>query len=82
MIKLIHSHVLQVILPHKKYIYCRLTGYWVSTPEGVQPKVSNQGSSINYLLIATLSLYAKREGSYVRRASSVQAILNCSCAVN
>jgi hypothetical protein len=61
---------------------CRLTGYWVSTPEGVRLKVSNQGGSINYFLIATLSLCAKREGSYVRRASSVQAILNCSCAVN
>jgi hypothetical protein len=42
----------------------------VSTPEGVRPKVSNQGGSIDYLLIATLSLRAKREGSYVRIASS------------
>jgi hypothetical protein len=61
---------------------CRLTRYLVSTPEGVRPKVSNQGGSIDYLLIATLSLRAKREGSYVRIASSVQAILSRSCAVN
>jgi hypothetical protein len=54
----------------------------VSTPEGVRPKVSNQGGSIDYLLIATLSLRAKREGSYVRIASSVQAILSRGCAVN
>jgi hypothetical protein len=70
------------VVKHVIYYICRLTGYWVSTPEGVRPKVSNQGSSINYLLIATLSLRAKRESSYIHIASSVQAIYSCSCAVN
>jgi hypothetical protein len=69
-------------LGHTNNAFCRLTGYWVSTPEGVRPKVSNQGGSINYLLIATLSLRAKRESSYIHIASSVQAIYSRSCAVN
>jgi hypothetical protein len=51
---------------------CRLTGYWIGTPAGVRQKVSNQGSSIDYLLIATLSLRTKREGSYIRIARTLE----------
>jgi hypothetical protein len=34
------------------------------------------------LLTTTLSLRAKREGSYVRRAPSAQAVFDRNCAVN